>query len=78
MGVYDMLNALTVGDVMWLGGGTYVLDAANGGISFAPTHDADVPQEVIDLGNEVLALLASGELETGIDPLTGELLAPPA
>jgi hypothetical protein len=52
------------------------LQASNGGIGFAPAHDADVPEEVIAKGEEILGQMASGELETGVDPVTGELLAP--
>ncbi|RMG73958.1 MAG: fasciclin domain-containing protein, partial [Chloroflexi bacterium] len=48
--------------------------AANDGIGFAPPHDADVPQEVIDEVQAVFEMLKSGELDTGVDGLTGELL----
>jgi len=74
VGAYDMLDALTAGNVMWPGGGIYILQASNGGIGFAPSHDADVPQEIIDEVNGVFEMLAAGELETGVDPLTGEML----
>ncbi|PJF21587.1 MAG: BMP family ABC transporter substrate-binding protein, partial [Phototrophicales bacterium] len=50
--------------------------AANDGIGFAPPHDADVPQEVIDEVQAVFEMLKSGELDTGVDGLTGELLEP--
>ncbi len=74
VGVYDMLDALTEGNELWLGGGIYILEASNGGIGFAPSHDADVPQEVIDEVDMVFEMLATGELDTGVDPLTGELV----
>ena len=31
-----------------LTGGLFTLEAANGGITYAPPHDADVPQDVLD------------------------------
>ena len=71
VGVYDMLNALTVGDIDWQGGGLYNLEVANDGIKLAPPHDADVPDEVLEQLDEVYNMLASGELETGIDPVSG-------
>ena len=76
VGVYDMLAALS-GDegFSWMGGGLYILEAANDGIGFAPAHDASVPQEVTDEVQSVYEMLKSGELETGVDGLTGELLA---
>jgi len=74
VGAYDMLDALSAGNVMWPGGDIYILQASNGGVGFAPAHDADVPQEVTDEVNMVFEMLAAGELETGVDPLTGELI----
>ncbi len=74
VGVYDMLNALTVGEIEWQGGGLYNLEVANEGIRLAPPHDADVSDEVLGQLSEVYDLLKSGELETGVDPLTGLLL----
>ncbi len=72
-GVYDMIAALIEGDG-FPEGSLYILEVANDGIDFAPAHDADVPQEVTDAIIEIRELLASGELETGVDPATGELL----
>ena len=51
--------------------GSFALDAANGGIGYAPPHDAAVPQDVQDQLAEILAGLASGEIDTGVDPVTG-------
>ena len=77
VGVYDMLNALTVGDIDWQGGGLYNLEVANDGIKLAPPHDADVPDEVLEQLSEVYDMLKSGDLETGVDPLSGLLLDAP-
>jgi basic membrane lipoprotein Med (substrate-binding protein (PBP1-ABC) superfamily) len=57
-------------------GGTAVFDASNNGVGLAPFHDAEsgIPQEVKDRLDEIFALLASGELDTGVDPVSGDLL----
>jgi basic membrane lipoprotein Med (substrate-binding protein (PBP1-ABC) superfamily) len=57
-------------------GGTAVFDASNNGVGLAPFHDAEsaIPQEVKDRLDEIFALLAGGELDTGVDPISGDLL----
>jgi basic membrane lipoprotein Med (substrate-binding protein (PBP1-ABC) superfamily) len=55
--------------------GNLVLDAAIEGVGFAPAHDSDVPEEVTDQITEILEMLASGDLDTGVDPASGELLS---
>src|SRR5690606_34243167 len=72
-GVYDMIAALAEGEGA-PEGGVYILEVANDGIGFAEPHDAEVPEEVIEQVQEVFDLMASGELDTGVDPVTGELL----
>lgn len=72
VGVYDMIAALVNGEG-WMGGGHYILDAANGGITYAEPHDADVPQEVLDELETIRQGLADGSIDTGVDPITGEL-----
>lgn len=52
-------------------GGLFVLTAENGGITYAPPHDADVPQEVLDQLEETRKALAAGTYEIGVDPITG-------
>jgi basic membrane protein A and related proteins len=52
-------------------GGIFTLDAANGGITYAEFHDADIPEEVATQIEEIRAGLADGSIETGIDPVTG-------
>jgi len=74
-GVYDMVAALAEGDLEgFFGGGVYVMDAALNGVGLAPRHEADVPEEFYAQVDEIFELLASGELETGVDPITGALL----
>jgi len=73
LGVYNMIKALVEGEG-WAGGGLYILEIANGGIALAPPHDAPVPQEVLDRLEEIRAGLEDGSIETGVDPVTGELL----
>ncbi len=55
-------------------GGAYILTAENGGITYAPFHDADIPEDVATRIEEIRAGLADGSIETGVDPNTGELL----
>jgi hypothetical protein len=64
-------------DQEWAGGGLYILEVANDGIGFAPAHDANVPDEVTERVQEILDLLKSGDLDTGVDPITGVLLEAP-
>lgn len=77
VGVYDMASALLDGDLSrFPGGGNYVLSLANGGISFANPHGADVPPEVFDQVVQVGTALATGESSTGVDVVSGERLPP--
>jgi basic membrane lipoprotein Med (substrate-binding protein (PBP1-ABC) superfamily) len=73
-GVYLPLQALVEGGADWQGGGLQVLDASVEGVGFAPAHDSDVPAEVTARMEEILAGLADGSIETGVDPNSGELL----
>jgi len=52
-------------------GGIFVLTAENGGITYAPFHDADIPDDVATLLEETRAGLADGSIKTGLDPVTG-------
>ena len=52
-------------------GGIFVLTAENGGITYAPFHDADIPDDVATLLEETRAGLADGSIKTGLDPATG-------
>lgn len=73
--VYLSLQALVEGDLeAFGGGGTRVLSAANEGVGFAEPHDADVPDDVLERLAEIFAGLQDGTIETGVDPVSGELL----
>lgn len=72
-GVYDMIERLVRGEP-FPSGSLYLMDASVNGIMFAPAHDADIPDEVITRTEEVLDMLSSGELTTGVDPITGDLM----
>lgn len=79
VGVYDMIAALVEGDMeAFIGGSNYILDVANGGITFAPKHDADLADELYAQVEEIKQMLIDGELETGVDPASGELVVPEA
>jgi basic membrane lipoprotein Med (substrate-binding protein (PBP1-ABC) superfamily) len=72
-GVYQLLEiAAGADESAWNGGEIYVLSVANDGIGFAPAHDAAVTEQV----NEILEGMREGDIETGVDPVTGELLEP--
>ncbi len=73
-GVYQMIEALVNGEGFGFETGMYVLEVANEGISFAEAHDAEVPEEVTAQVEEILAGLIDGSIETGVDPVSGELL----
>lgn len=75
--VYASIEALVNGDLATFQGdaGNRVFSAANDGVGFAPPHDAEVPEAVTAQMDQILAGLADGSIETGVDPLSGELLA---
>jgi basic membrane protein A and related proteins len=52
-------------------GGVYQLEAANDGITYAPFHDAELPEEAVTALEETRAGLADGSIDTGVDPVTG-------
>ena len=74
VGVYDMIQALVEGGENFNGGGNYILDVANGGITYAEAHEADIPEEIYEAAGAVQDLLAEGVISTGVDPAGGELL----
>jgi len=53
-------------------GEAFYLTAENGGITYAPFHDADIPKDVATLLEETRAGLADGSIKTGLDPATGK------
>ena len=52
-------------------GGIFGLTAANGGITYAPFHDADIPEAAAAAVEEARQGLADGSIKTGLDPATG-------
>jgi basic membrane protein A len=68
LGVFNNIVAALDGS---FAGGVYTLDAANGGITYAPFHDADIPDDVAARLEEVRQGLADGSIDTGVDPVTG-------
>jgi basic membrane lipoprotein Med (substrate-binding protein (PBP1-ABC) superfamily) len=77
LGVYDQIKGLVQPDSgLWAGGGHYVLEAANDGITYAPFHEAedDVPAAVAENLERIRVALADGSLQTGVDPVTGDVI----
>lgn len=52
-------------------GGFFALTAENGGITYAPFHDAEIPDDVAEQLEETRKGLADGSIKTGLDPATG-------
>jgi basic membrane lipoprotein Med (substrate-binding protein (PBP1-ABC) superfamily) len=74
VGVYDMVTALATGDMeAFPGGQNYILDVANGGMTFAGPNEAEIPAEYYEIVGEIEVALAEGTLETGVNPLTTEI-----
>jgi basic membrane lipoprotein Med (substrate-binding protein (PBP1-ABC) superfamily) len=71
--VFDAINKAVEGT---FAGGTSVFDASNEGVGLAPYHNAAsaVPAEVDAKVQEILQMLASGQLDTGVDPVSGDQL----
>jgi len=71
VGVYDMVEALAEGHMdAFFGGTNYILDVANGGMTYAPANEADIPEEYYEVLAQLQEALASGDLITGINPET--------
>ncbi len=74
-GVFDMVAMLAEGDLSGFpGGNVFLMDAAMNGVGLAPSHESDIPQEVWDKVNAVNARLIAGEIETGVNLVSGDLL----
>lgn len=71
-GVYDMIVAALNGE--FPADSIYILSVDNEGIGFAPPHDADVPEEVIEQVTEIQEGLGTEDIETGVDFVTGQLI----
>lgn len=68
LGVFTQIVAALSGE---FAGGIFGLTAANGGITYAPFHDADIPDDVAAKLEETRLGLADGSIKTGLDPATG-------
>jgi basic membrane protein A and related proteins len=68
LGVFTQIVAALKGE---LAGGIFSLTAANGGITYAPFHDADIPDDVAAAVETARKGLADGSITTGLDPATG-------
>ena len=68
LGVFENIAAAVQGTFK---PGIFTLDAANEGITYAPFHDADIPEDVATRLEEVRQGLADGSIDTGLDPVTG-------
>ncbi len=74
-GVYQMAAILAEGEMeAFPGGGVYLLDAAMKGVGLAPPHESDVDMTVWQKTEEISAMLIAGDIETGVNLLTGDLL----
>jgi basic membrane lipoprotein Med (substrate-binding protein (PBP1-ABC) superfamily) len=71
--VYDQIKAVVEGT--FAGNGIAIYEAANEGIGLAPFHDTegDIPDAVKAKLEEILAALADGSLNTGVDPVSGDV-----
>ena len=75
-GVYQMAAMLAEGNIEeFPGGGVFLLDAAMNGVGLAPPNQSDLDMSVWEKTAEVSAMLIAGEIETGVNLLTGDLLA---
>ncbi len=77
VGVYDLITMIVEGQG-FPEDSSYIMSVANNGIGFAEAHDADVPRQVTVQMNAILKGLGNGSIETGVDPITGQLLEPKA
>lgn len=76
-GVYDQLKGLAdPSSGLWAGGDVYIMETANEGIDYADFHEAEdaIPEAVKERLAEIRAQLASGEIKTGVDPVSGDPL----
>lgn len=74
-GVYDMVAALAKGDMdSFPGGGVYLMDVSLNGVGLADPHEADIDPAFFEKVAEVAALMIAGEISTGVDPVSGDLM----
>ena len=68
LGIFNNIVSVLDGS---FAGGIYSLTTANGGITYAPFHDAEIPDDAAAAVEEARAGLADGSITTGLDPATG-------
>ena len=74
-GVYDSVAMLAEGDLTdFPGGGIFLMDAAMNGVGLAGPNEADIPDAVWAKVDAVTAMLIAGEIETGVNLMSGDLL----
>ncbi len=74
-GVYDMVAALADGMMSdFPGGGVYLMDVALNGVGLAEKHDAEIDDAFFDVADEVAEMMISGQVSTGVDPVSGDLM----
>ncbi len=75
VGVHDMVAMLAEGTMDdFPGGSVFLMDAAMNGVGLAPPHEADIPDSVWEQVNTVNAELIAGNIETGVNLITGDML----
>ncbi len=74
-GVFDMVAALAEEDMdAFPGGEVYLMDAALNGVGLADKHEADIDDAIYEEVAEINDLLVEGEISTGVDPVSGDLM----
>jgi basic membrane lipoprotein Med (substrate-binding protein (PBP1-ABC) superfamily) len=74
-GVYDSVAMLAEGDLTdFPGGDIFLMDAAMNGVGLAGPNEADIPDAVWAKVDAVTAMLIAGEIETGVNLMSGDLL----
>jgi basic membrane protein A len=74
-GVYDMVALLAEGNFEdFPGGSIYLMTAELNGVGLAPPNDSILDEEVYEKTQAIFDLLIEGEISTGVDPVTGELI----
>jgi basic membrane lipoprotein Med (substrate-binding protein (PBP1-ABC) superfamily) len=74
VGVHDMVLALAEGRMDdFPGGSNYVLDVANGGMTFGGPNEADIPEEYYTIVESIQTAIGEGQLDTGVNPATAEV-----
>ncbi len=74
-GVYQMVAMLAEANMDdFPGGGVFLLDAAMDGVGLAPPNESELDESVWEKTNALNEMLIAGEIETGVNLQTGDLL----